>query len=249
MTLPPAQLFPIVYGIHGGRPSIDLSFAVEADGSCQVDVLTGYSLGQFSSTRLGTFSCRLSPSAVTGLSQWAEAASADNLGGQPPGTVSRFLAKSGQPLRPVGDGPPEEVERLLADSAMAALDSPVSAIEVRAAAEPDEAHPRLVVTSIGKEPFRLMLFAADDAGYWPRLVRDDPRSPEREVFVTYEEIRALVNQGLIQEGVVQILPGQSLSLPLPAGVENTPATGSFIFWRAGTGPERRILAGSWSLEP
>ena len=249
MTSSSSYPFPLVYAIHGGSPAIDISFAVEADGSCQVDVLTGFSLNQLSPTCLGTFTCRLAPPTLAVLRQWAEAVAFSEHQGHPPGTVSLFLSRGGDPLRPVESEPPAGLDASLADAAQAALSSPLSAIEVRAESGPKPSQLQLIITAAGSEPFPLVLFDGEGSGFWLRLKRDDPVASGAGVVTTYEEILVLVGQGVIKQGVIELSPGESLSLPLPAGGENAPTTGSFIFWRAGRGPERRILAGLWSLQP
>ena len=242
-------LFPLLYAINGGTPAVDLQFAVDADGACRVDVLTGYSLAQTSPTRLGTFSGRLPADVLAALREWAGSAPVLAQGeARVPGSVSRFVGRGGATPRPVGGEAPVALDISLADLASAALESPVSAIEVRGEGVGTGAGaPRLVILGIGKEAFPLLLFAPDIAGYWPRVRLEDPRSPGGGVFVPYEEFEALVAKGSLKEGIIELAPGERLFLPLPAASGDGPIGGSFIFWRAGTGAERRILSGSWSL--
>jgi len=246
MTVPPSSPFPLTYALHGGRPSVDISFTVEADSTCLIDVLTGYSLGQSSPVRLGTFSGRLPPRTMQGLTRWANNVRSGDTGVALPGTVSRFLGRAGGGLRPVDKEPPASLDESLLDAGRAALASPLSAVEVEAQGEPSR--PKLVITGIGMEPFHLLLFARDVAGFWPRLRRDDPMAAEGGSTVPFEEIQGLVDRGEIREGVFDLAPGESVSLPLPPSAGGGPASGSFIFWRPGQGAERRILAGQWSLQ-
>jgi hypothetical protein len=60
------------------------------------------------------------------------------------------------------------------------------------------------------------------------------------------EIKALVESGLLAEGVISLTSGESVELPLPAGSESA-ATGGFSFWQAGPGRATRLLTGAWSI--
>jgi len=142
------------------------------------------------------------------------------------------------------------LEAELSAAFIPALADPVAAIQVEA--RPDAAAAAggtLVIRSVGREPFPLLLFARDIPGYWARIWREEAGPPAARSDVPYETIAALAGDGAIVEGPTPLAPGDTVELPLPEPPPgaNPSAAGGFIFWRTGTGPERRIVSGGWTL--
>jgi hypothetical protein len=138
-----------------------------------------------------------------------------------------------------------DLDMALASAAKLALSSPVAALEV-VAIRAGSGVGLLHIMGIGDEAFPLLLFSRDVPGQWARVWRDDPLADAGRVYVPFEEIKALVESGLLAEGVVSLTSGDSVDLPLPAGSEDA-ATGGFSFWQAGPGRATRLLTGAWSI--
>jgi hypothetical protein len=242
-------LFPIRYAVQGGSARIDLALEVAADGSAAVDVLTESSLPQGHPVRLGRFAGRLPADLLASLATWAggEDTRAGMAGPVPLGTVARLLTVGGQDsvlLDPASV--PAGLEEALAAAAAASLAEPVAAVEVGVA----EAG-QLRIHGLGTQPSALLLFALDVPGFWIRIWREDPSAPGGQAYLPYEAVEALVKAGKLAEGPLDLAPGASLSLPLPAPVQmqgeatNAEPHGGFMFWRRGKGLERRLLIGTW----
>ncbi len=135
------------------------------------------------------------------------------------------------------------LDREIAEAAASALANPVGAIVAEARDHDDG--PVLALTSTGPEPFRLLLFASDTPGFWARTWMDTATGQEQ---LAHEAVARLVAAGAIPDGPADLLPGDAITIPLPSGAEPGSA-GGFIAWRAGQGPERRIVTGSWALAP
>jgi hypothetical protein len=238
--------YPLVFAVSGGSPRVDLALRAEADGSAVVDVLTEWSLAQPAPVRLGSFRARLPSSTLDALAAVVAASrerATPGPAGLPPGTVVRLVSAGGEPrVSAVG----EEAQLAALDSAIAkaaadALADPIAAIV--AEARMDDAGPVLTLKASGDEPFRVLLFASDTPGYWARTWIDTAVGQEQ---LAYEDVERLVAAGAIPDGPVDLSPGSEITIPLPAAALPGSA-GGFIAWRAGRGPERRIVSGSWAL--
>lgn len=254
--------FPLVYAISAARPQVDISFEIDADGTFSVDVLTGPSLPQPPPLRLGRFRGRVDRSVAARLAGIVQrTAGTGSPATQPFDTPARLLGSRGGPLVPMSDAAEgADLDRILAEAAMLALRTPVAAVEISvevrpgdsgagdaagtAAAGADAADSSLVVRAIGTESFPLVVFDAAQAAYWARIWRDEPGSPEGRVYLGRDRLEALAAGGRIVDGAWRVEPGAAAVLPLPDGAGET---GGFSFWRAGAGPERRAMAGTWSL--
>ena len=83
---------------------------------------------------------------------------------------------------------------------------------------------------------------------WIRVWRNVDSAPDGRVFLSAEQVQALVDAKELAEGPVPLKSGDSITLPLPVA-EDGEATdsGGFMFWRTGEGLERRLLVGTWTL--
>lgn len=237
----------LTFGVSGGEPRVDLSLRVDPDGAFLADVLTERSLAQSPPIRLGSFRGRLPAETREALAAVVAASVAAGASSDPAtypqGTVVRMVsAGSAAAVPAVGDEAQlAALDRAIAEAVTSALADPVAAV-VAEAREGDDG-PVLALQGIGDEPFRLLLFASDVPGYWARTWIDTPAGQQH---LEYEAVQALVGTGAITDGPVELAPGSEAVLPLPAGAEPG-SNGGFIVWRAGKGPERRIVTGSWSL--
>ena len=237
----------LTFAVSGGNPRVDLEVRADEDGTFVADVLTERSLAQPPPVRLGSFRGRLPAATVTALSAVAAASlGADASRGPidvPPGAVVRLVSADGGTRVPaVGEEADlAALDRAIAEAAAGALEAPVSAIVAEARAGDGAAV--LALTATGTEPFRLLLFASDIPGYWARTWID---TPEGQRHLEPEVVERLVAAGTVPDGATDLAPGSEAVLPLPEG-STTGSTGGFIVWRAGDGPERRIVTGSWSL--
>jgi hypothetical protein len=233
--------FPVRYGVGGGRPRIDLSVTVAADGTAEFDILSEESLPQSPPLRLGSFVGQIDAATTASLAGWASKAGLlPDDAVLPPGSVNRTVSLAEGPsrtLRP--EAVNDALEATLAAAATAALAHPAAAVEISA-----ERAGELRIRSIGERPFRLVLFDGATAGYWVRVWRYDPQAVDGRSWLGYESVAALVDSGHIPEGVVELTSSTAVVLPLPPGSADT---GGFMFWRAGTGPERRLITGSWTI--
>ena len=247
--------FPIVYAISGARPQVDIAFEIGADGAFSVDVLTGPSLPQSPPLRLGRFHGRLDASVAERLARVVERSSgAGPSVTQPFDTPARLVGTLGGPLGPMNDADEgADLDAILADAATRALGTPIAAVEISANARSgndredaaaDGAGARLIIRAIGTEAFPLVLFDPAQAAYWARIWRDEPASPDGRVYLGRDRLETFADRGRIVEGVWRVEPGTAIELPLPDGAGET---GGFSFWRAGNGPERRAVIGSWSI--
>ncbi len=249
MTDQPDQAaFPLTFAVSGTSPRVDLSLRVEEGGSFVVDVMTERSLAQPPPARLGSFRGRLPASTLDMLAavviasrdRGPAAAAPMEL---PPGAVVRLVAEDGGlPVPAVGgEARLAGLDREIAEAAVSALATPVGAIV--AEARDDNDGPVLALTSTGPKPFRLLLFASDTPGFWARTWIDTPTGQDQ---LAHEAVARLVAAGAIPDGPVDLQPDDAITIPLPPGAEPGSA-GGFIAWRAGQGPERRIVTGSWAL--
>jgi hypothetical protein len=225
---------------------VDLAVHAEADGSAVVDVLTEWSLAQPVPARLGSFRARLPGSTLEALADVVAASrerATPGPAGLPPGAVVRLVSAGGEPRVPaVGEEARlTALDRAIADAAAGAMADPIAAIV--AEARMDDAGPVLAFRATGDEPFRILLFASDTPGYWARTWIDTASGQEQLV---YDDIERLVAAGAIPDGPVDLSPGSEITIPLPSGALPG-SVGGFIVWRAGNGPERRIVSGSWAL--
>ncbi len=242
--------FPLVFAVSGASPKVDLTLRVQEDGSFVVDVMTERSLAQQPPARLGSFRGRLPAATLDTLA--AVIISSRDRGpaaaapvGLPPGAVARLVSAGEEaPVPAVGEEALlTSLDQQIAEAASSALADPVAAI-VAEAREGGEG-PMLALTATGSEPFRLLLFASDTPGFWVRTWIDTPAGQEQ---LAYEAVERLVTAGAIPDGPVDLQPGGEITVPLPSGAEPGSA-GGFIAWRAGQGPERRIVTASWALAP
>jgi hypothetical protein len=239
--------FPVTFSVSGSNPRVDLSLRAAEDGTFIVDVLTETSLGQRPPARLGAFRGRLQPETLERLA--GVAAAARTAASAPPpelplGSVVRLVSVGTEAaVVPVGEERDlAALDELVADAAIKALADPVAAVMVEA--RPSESGAEVAISASGTEAFRLLLYAADIAAYWVRVWADTPKGP---AYLPYDDVVRLVTAGSIPEGTVELAPGETITIPLPPGVTRPGGTGGFIFWRAGHGPERRIVAGTWML--
>jgi len=238
---------PLTFAVSGGNPRVDLGLRVDEDGAFVADVLTDWSLAQAPPAHLGAFRGRLATATLDELGSVAraslEAAASSGPAGYPPGAVVRLVSAGGAaPVPAVGDEADlSTLDRAIAEAVARALADPVAAIA--AEARNGDAGPELAFTASGTEPFRLLLFASDIPGYWARTWVDTPDGQEH---LELEAVERLVAAGTIPDGPVDVAPGSTVALPLPA-VSTAGSTGGFIVWRRGEGHERRIVTGSWSL--
>lgn len=237
------HLFPLRYAVHGGAPRVDLDLTITADAAVVVDVLTESSLPQRPPTRLGRFSGTVPAPVLDDLAAWAQNARRLPESQAGPSGVVRMLGTGTDPLLPVApDDHLAAIEQTLAAAAAAALATPTAAVEV--GVDTGAGTERLAIRGLGSQPFRLLLFARDIPGYWARVWRDDSAAEGGRVTLRFEELEALIDRGDAPEGVIDLRPDATVTLPLPPG---TGTTGGFTFWRAGAGAERRIVAGTWAL--
>jgi hypothetical protein len=253
----PAPRGSIVYALSSARPEVDIEFTVAPDGQLTVDVMTEWSLPQSRPVRLGRFAGHVTEALLERLAAVAkESAGQPAPDGWPMDTPARLVGERGEPLRPViaASGSPEAMEGELAKAAADALASPIAAVETRAELggrghrsgarpAPDSGGGILVIRSIGSESIPLLVYEADTA-FWARAWRNDPASPEGRVPLAYETLQALAAQHAIPTGVMRLEPGDSISIPLPEGGG---VDGGFTFWRAGPGPQRRPIIGTWTV--
>ena len=238
---------PLTFAVSGGNPRVDLSLRVDEDGAFVADVLTERSLAQSPPVRLGAFRGRLPASTLDALegvvAASLEPAAPPGPVGYPPGAVVRLVsAGGGAPVPAVGEETElAALDHAIAEAAAGALADPVAAIVAEARHGDDG--PVLALTTTGTEPFRLLLFASDTPGYSARTWIDTPAGQQH---LDVEAVERLVAAGTIPDGPADLPPGSEAVIPLPAGAK-AGSTGGFIVWRAGQGPERRIVTGSWSL--
>jgi hypothetical protein len=239
--------FPIRYVVHGGRPAVDLVLVVEADASYSIEVRTEQSLPQSPPLRLGRFAGRIEPDALQALVRVRARARVGNGGVAPFETISRLIGSGTGQLETVGpdDLDAVDVDNWLATTAVGALESPVAAVAVEAAAGDGSAE-ELVITAIGREPFRLVVFDPEQNTF-PTIWRDLPGRPGTRAFVEYDVFERLASAGAIPVGVTELEPGESIRLPLPpAGAGQQESRGGFVFYQAGDGPARAAVSGTWS---
>jgi hypothetical protein len=237
----------LTFAVSGGNPRVDLAVRADEDGSFVADVLTERSLAQSPPVRLGSFRGRLPAATIDALAAVA-AASLGPAGSAgpvdvPPGAVVRLVSAGGAtPVPAVGEETDlAALDRAIAEAAASALGDPVSAILTEA--REGDGGPVLALKATGTEPFRLLLFASDIPGYWARTWIDTPAGQRH---LELEAVERLVAAGTVADGPADLAPGSEAVLPLPEGA-TAGSTGGFIVWRAGQGPERRIVTGSWSL--
>jgi hypothetical protein len=243
----PQPAFPLGFAVSGGSPRVDLAVRVDEDGGALVDVLTERSLAQEPPARLGSFRGRLPRATLDELAAVVaasrDAGSAGPAAGMPPGAVVRLVSAGGAaPVPAVGEEARlAALDRAIAEAARDALAEPVAAIV--AEARSGDGGPVLALTATGTDPFRLLLFASDTPGYWARTWIDTPAGQDH---LAYETVERLVAEGSIPDGPTDLAPGAEVAIPLPDGA-GPGSVGGFIAWRAGQGPERRIVTGSWAL--
>jgi hypothetical protein len=239
--------FPLTFAVTAANPRVDLSLRAGDDGRFVVDVLTEWSLAQQPPAILGRFRGRLPPSTLARLAAVVAASRERDPGGAPPvlapDAVVRSVSSGGEsPVPAVGEASLlSALDREVADAVAGALTDPVAAIV--AEARIGDGGPVLALRATGGEPFRLLLFASDTPGFWARTWLDTSAGPEH---LEFEAIAGLVAAGAIPDGPVDLAPGAAIDIPLPPGAASG-AAGGFIVWRAGEGPERRIVTGSWAL--
>ncbi len=236
--------FPVRYALSVPRPPMDLELTVAADGSFVADVLTGATLPQVPPLRLGSFRGSLEAGSAAALSEYAARAAAAAPPGATPGDGgAQYVAIAGGRLVPAPDLDPHLV-RLLIEASTKAIASPLAAIEVTARASASALE--LVIRSIGTEAVPVVLFERANPDMWARLWRDDPSHPDGRRSVERETLAKLADGGRLPDGIIRLKPSADVRLPLPeAGV----TSGGFVFWRPGTGLERRAFEGSWELPP
>jgi hypothetical protein len=227
----------VEYVVSGGSPAVALSFDLSVDGGCVIDVLTAASLPQSAPARYGRFRGSVDPAVVAALTrQTADSTDAPYV--LPHGTVVRSVdTGSGPRVLPL-DAVDNQVERRLFEAALESLTTPIAAVEVTTNDECSS----LLLRAIGDEPFRAVFFDASVAGYWVRVWRDDPAAPDGRRYVAYDEIETLAEAGKLPYGIADLTPGDTVEVPLPPGK----AGGGFLFWRAGLGLQRQIVAGEWT---
>jgi hypothetical protein len=242
-----ASAAAIRYTVQGGSPRVDVTFEVGGEGRMTVQVFTGASLPQAAPLRLGSFATSLDAalhaSLVETVPEMLARARAEEGAGRPVPEVFRLLSVDG------GDAllldpwmQPHGFEEGLVAAGVAALAYPASAVEV--GVEGGEA--RLVIRSLGPDPFPILLLAEDVPGYFARCWRDDPAAPEGVVGLDLAAVRALADAGALPVGPAALERGRTVALPLPSPpATGGPMTGNFIFWWAGPAGERRIVAGTW----
>ena len=253
MTEPDASVpFPVTFSVSNSRPPVDLSLRAAEDGSFVVDILTQASLAQRLPVRLGAFRGRLAPETLArlvGVAAASRAAAAASAAAPtlPMGSVPRLISV-GAESRVLAVGEERDLaalDNLIAEAAAAALADPIAAVTVEARFA--SAGPELAITASGTEAFRLLLYATDIAGYCVRVWAEKPAG---DADLPVETVEDLVKAGSIPEGTFELAPGASVTVPLPpevAGPVGAGTTGGFMFWRAGHGPERRRVAGTWML--
>jgi hypothetical protein len=237
----------IRYTVQGGSPRVDVTFEVDAGGRTAVRVFTEASLPQAPPLHLGSFAtvldATLHASLLEELPRILQRARAEEDATRPVPAVFRLLsADDGDPLLVDPFTLPEGFEEGLRDAGVASLADPVSAVEVGA----DLDQGRLLIRSIGADPFPILLLAEDVPGYFARCWRDDPAWPEGVVGLDDAAVRALAAAGEVPIGPTPLEEDRTIALPLPPPPKTgEPMTGNFIFWWAGPGGERRIVAGTW----
>ena len=236
--------FPVRFAVWVPRPPVDLEISVAADGTCDVEILTDTTLPQTAPPRLGRFRATIEAPAAAALAEIAiGATAAGRAPGGPADSGAQLVAVFGGPLVPAPDIGFDQV-RVLMEAAAAALTRPIAAIEV--AASQGASGIELVIRSIGTEAVPIVLFEGGNPDMWARLWRDDPSDPEGRRYVDRDILVRMVEAGRLADGTISLGPSDEVRLPLPgAGAR----TGGFAFWRAGAGPERRALVGSWTLSP
>lgn len=238
----PGVVFPLRYVVEGGSARVDLAWEVAENGAFEVAVYTEASLPQGHPVRLGRFAGQLGAEALGLLADCAGSLGAGGgPGRQESGSVARLLGIGGGDGVAVGGAAvPAGLEEALGSAAVAALAHPVAAVSVGA----DEGREHLTISGIGSAALPILLFLGDMTGFWLRVWRDDPSSPRGRVYLSYEEVEGLAQQGVIPEGPVDLAPGASVTVPLPGG-GGSGSSGGFSFWRRGVGLERRVVAGTW----
>src|SRR5688572_13980110 len=160
------SLFPIGYGLQGGRPAVELAFEVHEDGTCLVNVLTPDSVDQTGSLRIGRFRTTLPPATLRRLALWARGTTTIPGESLPSGSSWRTLSLADAEEIEVEPSPP--VENELLEAASRALDTPVGAVEFGVEGT------NLVVRGLGAEGFRIVLFDNQDTTYYGSIWRYDP---------------------------------------------------------------------------
>ena len=236
--------FPVRYALSVPRPPMDLELAVAADGSFVADVLTGTTLPQVPPLRLGSFRGSVEAGSAAALSDYAVRAAGSSQAGAAAGDGgAQFVGVAGGRLVPAPDLDAHLVRSLI-EASTKAIASPLAAIEVGARAGASGIE--LVIRSIGSEAVAMVLFERNNPDMWARLWRDDPSRPDGRRTIEREALATLAEDGRLTDGVITLDPSTEVRVPLPA---TGSATGGFVFWRPGTGPERRAFEGAWELAP
>lgn len=236
--------FPVRYALSVPRPPMDLELTVAADGSFVADVLTGTTLPQVLPPRLGSFRGWLEAVSAAALAEFAVRASGSGPAGAAAGDGgAQYVALAGGRLVPAPDLDARLVRSLI-EASTKAIASPLAAIEVGARAGASGIE--LVIRSIGSEAVPIVLFERANPDMWARLWRDDPSHPDGRRYVERETLAQLADDGQLADGVIRLDPSTEVRVPLPA---TGSTTGGFVFWRPGTGLERRPFEGAWELAP
>jgi len=238
----------ITYVVSGGQRPARAVLTLGRDGRGRLELGTHRSLPAPPADRVGLFE---GPAGEANLLAVDALIAREGLAGRRappapgmPGMVRRSLVlDDGGAKNALGLGPPDPaldaLETLLVKIMRGLLEHPARAVEMDASAS------SITLRGVGREPVALMLFDPDKAGRYLRVTRghSDSQGAATRAVIPRAHIAGLVGDGQLQAGVIELAPGATIEVPLPAlalGAGPGALTVNASFYLAGPGPARSV---------